>query len=69
MYVTTIKPKSINHLKESILVNSLGEGTHGTIELYQCKQIVESHHGSISVVSTEEEGTTFSILLPLIQSE
>lgn len=39
MYVTTIKPKSINHLKESILVNSLGEGTHGTIELYQCKQI------------------------------
>lgn len=39
MYVTTIKPKSINHLRESILVNSLGEGTHGTIELYQCKQI------------------------------
>lgn len=39
MYVTTLKPKSINHLRESVLVNSLGEGTHGTIELYQCKQI------------------------------
>lgn len=39
MYVTTIKPKSINHLRESFLVKFLGEGTHGTIELYQCKQI------------------------------
>jgi serine/threonine protein kinase len=39
MYVTTIKPRKINHLRESILVNFLGEGTHGTIELYQCKQI------------------------------
>lgn len=39
MYTTTIKPKSINHLRESVLVNFLGEGTHGTIELHQCKQI------------------------------
>lgn len=34
-----LKPKSINHLRESILVNFLGEGTNGIIQLYQCKQI------------------------------
>lgn len=35
------------------------------IGLYQCKQIVESHHGTITVESREGEGTTFSLLLPL----
>lgn len=34
-----LKPNRINHLRESVLVNLLGEGTHGTIELHQCKQI------------------------------
>ncbi len=35
------------------------------IGLYQCKQIIESHLGSISVKSQEGQGTTFTILLPL----
>lgn len=35
------------------------------IGLYQCKQIIESHQGSISVFSAEGEGTTFTLLLPL----
>ena len=35
------------------------------IGLYQCKQIVESHQGRISVQSREGEGTRFTILLPL----
>lgn len=39
------------------------------IGLYQCRQIVESHHGSISVESKVGEGTTFEILLPLTLDE
>ena len=35
------------------------------IGLYQCKQIVESHGGSIHVNSEEGEGTTFVVSLPL----
>ena len=39
---------------------------HGLgIGLYQCKQIIESHGGSIEVESCEGEGTTFILLLPL----
>ncbi|MCK5808751.1 PEP-CTERM system histidine kinase PrsK, partial [bacterium] len=39
---------------------------HGLgIGLYQCKQIIESHGGSIEVESCEGEGTTFVLLLPL----
>jgi len=36
------------------------------IGLYQCKQIVESHNGNISVVSKEGEGTVFTLLLPAV---
>jgi signal transduction histidine kinase len=35
------------------------------IGLYQCKQIVESHQGSISIESEEGKGTMFTLLLPL----
>ncbi|MDB4470842.1 PEP-CTERM system histidine kinase PrsK [Deltaproteobacteria bacterium] len=34
------------------------------IGLYQCKQIMESHSGSISVTSREGEGTSFTLRLP-----
>lgn len=30
-----------------------------------CREIVERHHGRIEVVSNEEQGTTFTVLLPL----
>jgi signal transduction histidine kinase len=43
------------------------EGTG--IGLYIAKLIVEQHGGHISVKSTEGEGSTFTILLPLIGSE
>ncbi|SEA45491.1 putative PEP-CTERM system histidine kinase [Desulfuromusa kysingii] len=39
------------------------------IGLYQCKQIVESHGGTIEVHSLEGEGTTFTLLLPLAASQ
>jgi signal transduction histidine kinase len=32
--------------------------------LYLCKQIVTAHNGLISVASQENQGTTFSVLLP-----
>lgn len=35
------------------------------IGLYQCKQIIESHQGSISVASREGEGTRFTLRIPL----
>ena len=36
------------------------------VGLYQCKQIVEQHHGSIQVDSREGQGTQVSITLPLV---
>ena len=36
------------------------------IGLYQCRQIVEAHGGEIEVTSIEGEGTTFTVLLPLV---
>ena len=39
---------------------------HGLgIGLFQCKQIIEEHGGSINVESREGNGTTFIVLLPL----
>lgn len=37
------------------------------IGLYQCRQIVEAHNGSIEVSSVEGEGTTFTLRLPLAE--
>ena len=41
-------------------------GTDGTgLGLYLCKNIIERHGGSISIVSTEGEGSTFTLELPI----
>jgi two-component system sensor histidine kinase VicK len=40
-----------------------GEPTHG-LGLMLCKTIVEWHQGTISVVSTEGQGTTFTVEIP-----
>jgi signal transduction histidine kinase len=34
------------------------------IGLYQCRQIVEAHHGRIEVRSSPGEGSTFTVFLP-----
>jgi signal transduction histidine kinase len=33
-----------------------------------CKKIIEAHNGSIEVTSVENEGTTFNIRLPVLES-
>ncbi|MCK4691276.1 MAG: PEP-CTERM system histidine kinase PrsK, partial [Desulfuromonadales bacterium] len=35
------------------------------VGLYQCRHIVEAHDGQILVASRKEEGTTFTVLLPI----
>lgn len=37
--------------------------------LYICKQIIDAHHGKISVESTVGEGTSFTILLPSLDEQ
>ena len=39
------------------------------IGLYQCRQIVEAHGGKIEVESRAGEGTTFTVLLPLVSNK
>lgn len=35
--------------------------------LFICKEILDAHHGSISVESSSEQGTVFHLLLPVLQ--
>jgi len=39
------------------------------IGLYQCKQTVEAHHGTIQIISTEGKGTEVRIELPLYPAQ
>ena len=39
MFLKHLNLKHIDHLKDAISVELLGEGAFGTIELYQCKQV------------------------------
>ncbi|PID85503.1 MAG: hypothetical protein CSA11_08845 [Chloroflexi bacterium] len=65
---SVILPKDIPHIFDRFY---RGQGAHiadrhGTgLGLAICKEIIEYHHGTITVASSEEEGTLFSIQLPI----
>jgi signal transduction histidine kinase len=63
-----IDPKHISRIFEkfSRLDNPLSNDTNGTgLGLYWAKSIVEMHGGTIEVSSKIDQGTTFTICLPL----
>ena len=66
-----IPPESISHLFERFYrVPNLETMSSGTgLGLSICKRIIEAHKGKIEVKSTVEEGTTFTIHLPLTQED
>lgn len=50
------------------LFNKLDSKSEGVgLGLSLCEQIVSRHHGKITARSTPDQGTTFMILLPLVQ--
>jgi signal transduction histidine kinase len=51
-------------------VPELSNNTRGTgLGLYICKHIIEAHKGEITVSSVVGQGTTFSVLLPLLDQK
>lgn len=64
-----IPPEDLPHMFEKFYrVKATEKMTGGTgLGLSICKQIVETHRGRIEVASQVNEGTTFTITLPLIQ--
>lgn len=65
---TPIPKEHLEHLFERFYradkARSREQGGYG-LGLAIARQIVENHHGKISVASNAEEGTTFTVLLPL----
>lgn len=58
-----IKPDDMEKIWEPFFTT---KGEHGTgIGLDVCRQVIEEHNGTINCVSKVEEGTTFTIYLPL----
>jgi signal transduction histidine kinase len=61
-----IPPESIGKIFEPFWRNSVSPNRNGLgLGLHICSQIVRAHHGQISVTSTEEQGTSFTVRLPL----
>jgi signal transduction histidine kinase len=61
-----IPPESIGKIFEPFWRNSVSPNRNGLgLGLHICSQIVRAHHGQISVTSTAEQGTSFTVRLPL----
>jgi signal transduction histidine kinase len=61
-----IPPESIGKMFEPFWRHSDSAGRNGLgLGLHICAQIVRAHEGRISVTSTKETGTTFTVHLPL----
>lgn len=69
-----IAPELVDHVFDSLTRGSEHEDEGQPalfnlgLGLYISKEIVTSHHGIISVTSTEKEGTTFTIRIPRLAS-
>lgn len=69
-----IKPDDVPHIFNPMTrysrhaASSRGPHSGLGLGLYIAKEIVTAHHGSISVSSTAEQGTTFIIDLPICQA-
>ncbi|HRN69899.1 MAG TPA: HAMP domain-containing sensor histidine kinase [Candidatus Woesebacteria bacterium] len=60
-----IEKKDIKNIFKRFYKGQSGEKKEGMgLGLYLCKQIVEDHHGTISVSSVSGKGTMFSIVIP-----
>jgi signal transduction histidine kinase len=61
-----IPPESIGKIFEPFWRNSVSPSRNGLgLGLHICSQIVRAHQGQIGVTSTEEQGTQFTVRLPL----
>ena len=61
---TPIRPDLLPHLFEAFQRGPDADGEGLGLGLYIVKQIVDAHGGSITVRSSQAEGTTFSVLWP-----
>jgi signal transduction histidine kinase/DNA-binding response OmpR family regulator/ligand-binding sensor domain-containing protein len=65
-----IMPEQIDHIFERFYRGDHTHGTEGTgIGLALTKELVELHHGTITVRSTPGEGTVFLVTIPIERSE
>jgi signal transduction histidine kinase len=65
-----IEPEDIDHLFERFYRIPGSEGADGSgLGLSVALKIVEEHNGRIEVASTVGEGTTFTIILPLVTTD
>jgi PAS domain S-box-containing protein len=65
-----IAPEALPHLFERFYRAAASSGMPGLgLGLYICKGLVEAHGGAIAVESAVGQGSTFTVTLPLSQSE
>jgi len=70
--VPPIPPEDLPHIFERFYRGKVGResGEPGTgLGLSICKEIVELHQGHIEVTSDEDQGTTFTVYLPVTQPQ
>ena len=62
-----IPNRYITHLFERFFRNpDVAPSVHGSgLGLFICKKIIQAHHGSVTVTSVVNQGTTFHIRLPI----
>jgi signal transduction histidine kinase len=65
-----IPPEHLDKAFEPFWRRSAGAGREGLgLGLHICAQIVRAHGGALTVTSTKEAGTTFTVRMPLVSSE